>query len=88
MWVMELHKVQQLERRITEAVDSILAEGDQIYLRGLTRDALFAALETEIQFLGLYQHSNKEAPKILHEHIDRHLDDWMQLLHAATQAKG
>ena len=85
---MALRKVQQLEQRITEAVDIILAEGDQVYLRGLTRDALCAALETELQFLGLYPHSNKEAPKILREYIDRHLDDWMQRLHAETQAKG
>ncbi len=84
---MEPHEVKQLETRAAEAVQMLLVEGDQVYLQGLTRDALFKALEVEMQFLGLCRHGDTAAQEVVRHYIARHLDDWMDVIHNKTHAE-
>ena len=69
-------KRKNLEERLFEEVQTMLIEGDRPYLLGLSRTALLEALETELQFLGLYAHSDKETPAAIHTILEQHLDQW------------
>ena len=67
---------QQLEERVRQEVALMLTEGMQPYLQSLSRPALVEMLENELRFLGLYAHSNTEAPEIIHALLERELDEW------------
>jgi hypothetical protein len=69
-------KRKELEERVFEEVQTILTEGDHPYLRGLSRAALLEALENELRFLGLYVHSDRETPAVIHTLLEQHLDQW------------
>jgi hypothetical protein len=65
---------------ITEAMQMLLAEGDQEYLGGLTADALLEALENELRFLGLYRYDDTAAQALVQAYLARHLAHWMESL--------
>ncbi len=69
---------QQLETRIFEAIQTILTEGDQSYLQGLSQADLLEALENELRFLGLYAHSDTETPVVIRTILERHIAQWAQ----------
>ena len=65
-----------LEERLFEEVLTMLSEGNLAYLRSLSRAALGEAIENELRFLGLYAHGHQEAPVIIHDLVEQHLDQW------------
>lgn len=65
-----------LEARLTEAVATMLTEGDLAYLRALSRRALGEVIEQELRFLGLYATAEPDVPRHIHAWVDRHLDHW------------
>jgi hypothetical protein len=65
-----------LVQRIHQEVHTILTEGDQGMLQGLPRQALLVSIENEIRFLGLYNHSDNETPRMIHAILDEYLDEW------------
>jgi hypothetical protein len=67
---------QQLEERVRQEVALMLTEGMQPYLQSLSHLALVEVLENELRFLGLYAHSDTEAPAIIHALLERELDEW------------
>jgi len=76
---------QQLETRILEAIQTVLAEGDQSYLQGLSQTDLFEALENEMRFRGLYAHSDTETPIVIRTILERHIAQWVQDLASRTK---
>ena len=73
---MDLLTRKDLEKHIWKEVQIILTEGDRTYLQGLPRAALVEALENELRFLGLYAHSDTEAPAVIHALLEQHIDQW------------
>jgi hypothetical protein len=73
---MELASREALIQRIHQEVHTILTEGDHVTLQGLPRQTLLESLENELRFLGLYSHSDTEAPRIIHAILDQYLDQW------------
>lgn len=67
-----------LEERVEKKVSTILIEGDQDYLQGLSRDALLEVLEKELRFLGFYSHEDRETPVLIRDLLERKLDEWWQ----------
>lgn len=68
----------RLEERIVTEVQTMLMEGDRSYLQKLARAALLEALETELQFLGLYSYDDLETPVVIHMFLEKHLDQWYE----------
>jgi hypothetical protein len=75
---MDVLATKRLEERVHEKVDMVLTEGDQDYLRGLCRDALLEVLETELRFLGLYRHNDRESPALIHALLEENIDMWRE----------
>jgi hypothetical protein len=69
----------QLKARIRQEVETMLTEGDRVYLRELSPSALLEAVESELHFLGLYAHEDHETPVVIHRILEEHLDAWCQL---------
>ena len=69
----------QLKARIRQEVETMLTEGDRVYLQGLSPSALLEAVESELRFLGLYAHEDHETPVVIHKILEGHLDAWCQL---------
>jgi hypothetical protein len=69
----------QLKARIRQEVETMLTEGDRVYLRGLSPSALLEAVESELHFLGFYAHEDRETPAVIHRILEEHLDAWCQL---------
>jgi hypothetical protein len=69
----------QLKAHIEREVETMLTEGDRIYLQGLSPSALLEAVESELHFLGLYTHEDHETPAVIHRILEEHLDAWCQL---------
>jgi hypothetical protein len=65
-----------LEQRIMAEVQTMLTEGDHAYLQGLSRDALLKTLATELQFLGLYAHDDRETPAAVQTLLEQYIDQW------------
>ena len=53
----------QLKARIRQEVETMLTEGDRVYLQGLSPSALLEAVESELRFLGLYAHEDQESSR-------------------------
>lgn len=66
----------QLEVRIMEEVRTMLTEGDRTSFRKSSRAELLNAIETELQFLGLYAHDDRETPTVIHAILEQRLDEW------------
>jgi hypothetical protein len=73
---MERFAQKHLEERLFNEVATMLSEGDLNYLRSLSRTALGEVIENELRFLGLYVYENQEAPMIIHNIVEQHLDQW------------
>jgi hypothetical protein len=69
----------QLKACIRQEVETMLTEGDRVYLQGLSPSALLEAVENELCFLGLYAHEDHETPVVIHRILEEHLDAWCQL---------
>ena len=69
----------QLKARIRQEVETMLTEGDRVYLQGLSPSALLEAVENELCFLGVYVHEDHETPVVIHKILEEHLDAWCQL---------
>jgi hypothetical protein len=65
-----------LVQRIHQEVHTILTEGDHGMLQDLPRQALLASIENELRFLGLYNHSDTEMPRMIHVILEEYLDEW------------
>lgn len=78
---MEPHEVKHLEEQVAQAVQTLLAEGDQDYLRGLTPDGLLQGLESELYFLGFYRHDDLARRAIVHAYLARQGQFWIENLH-------
>lgn len=60
----------QLKARIRQEVETILTEGDRVYLRELSPSALLEAVESELHFLGFYAHEDRETPAVIHRILE------------------
>lgn len=75
---MDTAKIQALEERVIREVHIMLAEGDEAFLVGLSRDALIEALEDELRFLGLYAYEDQESSTVIRDLLRKNLDKWWQ----------
>ena len=73
---MEPSSIDALVQRMHQEVHTILTEGDHGMLQGLPRQALLASIENELRFLGFYNHSDTETPRMIHAILDQYLDEW------------
>ena len=69
----------QIKAQIEQEVETMLTEGDRVYLLGLSRRDLLEAVENELCFLGLYANEDYETPVVIHELLEEYLDAWCQL---------
>lgn len=65
-----------LQRRIADEVKTVLTSGDQVYLRGLSREELLDVLHSELRFLGLYRLDEEHIAVAVSAFLDSHLDTW------------
>lgn len=73
---MHVSDEQGLKARLFAAVATMLTEGDLDYLRSLSHGALGEVIENELRFLGLYEHGDQEAPRLIHALVQEHLAHW------------
>ena len=66
----------------------LLVDGDQESLRRVSKDALFAALKTEGQCLGLYRYGETQAEEVVRPYLSRRLDNWLRLMRSRVVSDG
>lgn len=64
----------RFKNRIVKEVKAILTEGDQSYLRSLSRDELLDVLESELRFLGVYTLQEQDTAAAVHAVLEEHID--------------
>lgn len=75
---MDPRAYQRLEADILEMIPALFAVADRDTLQGCSREAIAAALENELRFLGLYAYGDTVTPQMIHQIVEQHLDHWMQ----------
>jgi hypothetical protein len=68
----------RLETDILAMIPDLFAVADRDALQGRSREAIAAALENELRFLGLYAHDDTVTPQMIHQIVEQHIDAWMQ----------
>lgn len=68
----------RLETDILAMIPDLFAVADRDVLQGCSREAIAAALENELRFLGLYAYDDTVTPQMIHRIVEQHIDSWMQ----------
>ncbi len=75
---MEESRKNQLMAQVEAEVQMMMRDGDQDYLKSLALPALLDATESELQFMGLYSHSDQETPKVIRTILEERIDQWRE----------
>ena len=67
-----------LETDILAMIPDLFAVADRDTLQGRSREAIAAALENELRFLGLYAYGDTVTPQMIHRIVEQHIDHWIQ----------
>jgi hypothetical protein len=75
---MDPEAYKRLEADILAMIPDLFAVADRDAFQGRSREALAAALENELRFLGLYAYGDTVTPQMIHRIVEQHIDAWMQ----------
>ena len=68
----------RLETDVLAMIPDLFAVADRDALQGRSREAIAAALENELRFLGLYAYGDTVTPQMIHMIVEQHIDHWIQ----------
>ena len=75
---MDREAYKRLEADILAMIPDLFAVADRGAFQGRSREALAAALENELRFLGLYAYGDTVIPQMIHRIVEQDIDAWMQ----------